>query len=125
MAHSVSYFEALAMNSKVPKIQLALLLASIAYFSTVGVGLSALYGGLISLVNTALVNRHINKQKNNVTISAQMGVGMMIISVVMRMAMVVGLILIGKFILELSADALIISLVLGICGFLMDKVLGE
>ncbi|VVM26118.1 hypothetical protein BSPWISOXPB_5485 [uncultured Gammaproteobacteria bacterium] len=42
-----------------------------------------------------------------------MGVGMMIISVVMRMAMVVGLILIGKFILELSADALIISLVLG------------
>jgi hypothetical protein len=36
-----------------------------------------------------------------------MGVGMMIISVVMRMAMVVGLILIGKFILELSADALI------------------
>jgi hypothetical protein len=121
----VSYFEALAMNSKVPKIQLALLLASIAYFSTVGAGLSALYGGLISLVNTALVNRHINKQKNNVTISAQMGVGMMIISVVMRMAMVVGLILIGKFILELSADALIISLVLGICGFLMDKVLGE
>jgi uncharacterized membrane protein (DUF485 family) len=48
----------------------------------VGAGLSALYGGLISLVNTALVNRHINKQKNNVTISAQMGVGMMIISVV-------------------------------------------
>jgi hypothetical protein len=45
-----------------------------------------------------------------------MGVGMMIISVVMRMAMVAGLILIGKFILELSADALIISLVLGICG---------
>jgi hypothetical protein len=44
---------------------------------TVGAGLSALYGGLISLVNTALVNRHINKQKNNVTISAQMGVGMM------------------------------------------------
>jgi hypothetical protein len=40
----------------VPKIQLALLLASIAYFSTVGAGLSALYGGLISLVNTALVN---------------------------------------------------------------------
>jgi hypothetical protein len=49
----------------------------------------------------------------------------MIISVVMRMAIIVSLTLIGKFILGLNADALIISLVLGICGFLMDKVLGE
>ena len=113
------------MNSKVPKIQLTVLLASIAYFSTVGAGFSALYGGLISLANTALVNRHINKQENDVTISAQAGVGMMVISVVIRMAMVVSLTLIGKFILGLSADALIISLVLGVCGFLMDKVLGE
>ncbi|VVH55791.1 ATP synthase subunit I [bacterium endosymbiont of Bathymodiolus sp. 5 South] len=122
---NVSYFEVLAINNKVPKIQLAITLVSVVYFSLAGVGLSALYGGMISLINTALVNRHINKQENDVTISAQMGVGMMIISVVMRMAMVVGLILIGKFILELSADALIISLVLGMCGFLMDKTLGK
>jgi hypothetical protein len=121
----VSYFEVLAINNKVPKIQLAITLVSVVYFSLAGVGLSALYGGMISLINTALVNRHINKQENDVTISAQMGVGMMIISLVMRMAMVVGLILIGKFILELSADALIISLVLGMCGFLMDKTLGK
>ncbi|SHN91598.1 hypothetical protein BCLUESOX_1981 [bacterium endosymbiont of Bathymodiolus sp. 5 South] len=122
---NVSYFEVLAINNKVPKIQLAITLVSVVYFSLAGVGLSALYGGMISLINTALVNRHINKQENDVTISAQMGVGMMIISLVMRMAMVVGLILIGKFILELSADALIISLVLGMCGFLMDKTLGK
>lgn len=111
------------MNNKVPKIQLTILLASVAYFSTVDIGLSALYGGLISLVNTALVNKHINKQENDASISAQAGVGMMIISIVMRMAIVVGLISIGIFILELSADALIVSLVLGMCGFLMDKVL--
>jgi hypothetical protein len=118
-------FEVLAMNTKVPKIQLTILLASIAYFSTASAGLSALYGGLISLANTVLVNRHINKQENDVTISAQTGVGMMIISVAMRMAIIVSLTLIGKFILGLNADALIISLVLGICGFLMDKALGE
>ncbi|SMN01091.1 hypothetical protein SPONN_2193 [uncultured Candidatus Thioglobus sp.] len=41
----------------------------------------------------------------------------------MRMAIVVGLILIGRFVLELQANALIISLILGICGFLMDKAL--
>ena len=64
-----------------------------------------------------LVNRHINKQENDVTISAQTGVGMMIISVAMRMAMIVSLTLIGKFILGLNADALIISLVLGIWVF--------
>jgi hypothetical protein len=33
-----------------------------------------------------LSDQNVSKQKNNVTISAQMGVGMMIISVVMRMA---------------------------------------
>ncbi len=106
-----------------PKIQLAIILASIAYFSTASAGLSALYGGVISLTNTVLVNRHIRKQKNNATISAQAGVGMMVVSVVMRMTVVVGLILIGIFALELNAKAVIISLVLGMCGFLMDKVL--
>lgn len=99
------------------------MLATIAYFSTVSEGFAALYGGLIGLSNTALVNRHINKQKNNTTISAQVGVKMMIVSVLMRITMVVGLISIGIFALKLSADAVIVSLVLGVCGFLIDKVL--
>ena len=111
------------MNNKLPKIQLVAILVSIAYFSTLGAGLSAAYGGLISLMNTGLVNRHTNKQRQDLTISAQASVGMMAISVIMRMAMVVGLTLAGHFLLKLSADALIVSLVLGLIGFLTDKVL--
>jgi ATP synthase protein I len=111
------------VKSKLPKIQLTIILVAIAYFSTLGAGFSAAYGGVISLMNTGLVNRHTNKQREDLTISAQAGVGMMAISVIMRMAMVVGLTLAGHFLLKLSADALIVSLVLGLIGFLMDKVL--
>jgi len=111
------------VKSKLPKIQLTIILVAIAYFSTLGAGFSAAYGGVISLMNTGLVNRHTNKQREDLTISAQAGIGMMAISVIMRMAMVVGLTLAGYFLLKLSADALIVSLVLGLIGFLMDKVL--
>ncbi|HIM54095.1 MAG TPA: hypothetical protein EYI82_01225 [Gammaproteobacteria bacterium] len=113
----------MAMNNKLPKIQLVAILVSIAYFSTLGAGLSAAYGGLISLMNTGLVNRHTNKQRQDLTISAQASVGMMAISVIMRMAMVVSLILAGHFLLKLNTDALIVSLVIGLIGFLTDKVL--
>jgi len=111
------------MENKLPKIQLVAILVAIAYFSTLGAGFSAAYGGLISLMNTRLVNRHTNKQRQDLTISAQSSVGMMVISVIMRMAMVVGLTLAGYFLLRLSAEALIVSLILGLIGFLMDKVL--
>ena len=111
------------MNNKLPKIQLVAILVSIAYFSTLGAGLSAAYGGLISLMNTRLVNRHTNKQRQDLTISAQASVGMMAISVIMRMSMVVALILAGHFLLKLNTDALIVSLVIGLIGFLTDKVL--
>jgi ATP synthase protein I len=76
-------------------------------------------------MNTGLVNRHTNKQREDLTISAQAGVGMMAISVIMRMAMVVGLTLAGHFLLKLSTDALIVSLVLGLIGFLIDKMLSN
>jgi len=39
------------------------------------------------------------------------------------MAMVVGLILAGHFLLKLNTDALIVGLVIGLIGFLTDKVL--
>jgi hypothetical protein len=38
------------MNNNMPKIQLAIVLTSIAYFSTVDAGISAFYGGAISLI---------------------------------------------------------------------------
>ena len=112
----------LAMKSKLPKIQLTIILMSIAYFSTLGAGLSAVYGGGISLVNTWLVDRHTSKQKI-MTMSVQASIGMMAYSVIMRMAMVVGLTLVGYFYLALNSEALIIGLILGLIGFLMDKVL--
>ena len=113
------------MNNRLPKIQLVAILVSIAYFSTLGAGFSAAYGGLISLMNTGLVNRHTNKQRQDLTISAQASVGMMAISVIMRMAMVVGLTLAGHFLLKLNTDALIVSLVLGLIGFLIDNMLSN
>lgn len=99
------------------------MLVSITYFSTIDAGLSALYGGLIGLINTALIIRHTNKQIEDLTISAQAGVGMMVISVITRMAIVVGLTLTGYFVFKLNTDALIIGLVLGLISFLIDKAL--
>lgn len=99
------------------------MLVSFAYFSTIDAGFAAGYGGVIGLINTALINRHTNKQEKDTTISAQVGVGMMVISVIMRMAIVVSLTLTGYFVFKLNADALIIGLVLGLISFLIDKAL--
>lgn len=112
----------MAIKDALPKIQLAIILVSVAYFSTIDAGFSALYGGLISLINTALVNRHTQKCTNSASIGAQTSVTMMAISVVTRMMMVAGLILIGFLLLELNSKALIFGLVFGLIGFLIDKV---
>ncbi len=117
------WFWILAINKAMPKVQLVVMLASITYFSTIDAGISALYGGIIGLINTALIDRHTNKQIKDITISAQAGVGMMVISVIMRMAIVVSLTLIGYFGFGLNAEALIIGLVSGLISFLLDKVL--
>ncbi len=117
------WFWILAINKAMPKVQLVVMLASITYFSTIDAGISALYGGIIGLINTALIDRHTNKQIKDITISAQAGVGMMAISVIMRMAIVVSLTLIGYFSFGLNAEALIIGLVSGLISFLLDKVL--
>ena len=105
-----------------PKAQIISILVAVIFFTINDAGYSAVYGGLISLFNTWLVSRHIYKQREELTISAQASVGMMVLSVIMRMALVVALILIGLLVLKLSADALIVSLVFGLIGFLMDKV---
>ncbi len=117
------WFWILAINKAMPKVQLVVMLASITYFSTIDAGISALYGGIIGLINTALIDRHTNKQIKDITISAQAGVGMMAISAIMRMAIVVSLTLIGYFGFGLNAEALIIGLVSGLISFLLDKVL--
>ncbi|SHA14169.1 FIG048548: ATP synthase protein I2 [Bathymodiolus thermophilus thioautotrophic gill symbiont] len=110
------------MNNNVPKIQLTIILASVVYFSTIDAGISAFYGGIISLINTALINRHMQKCSNSMTMDAQTSVAMMTVSVITRMMMAAGLTLIGFFLLELNSEALIFGLVFGLIGFLIDKV---
>ncbi len=109
-------------SRKMPKIQLGIIIIIIAYFSVLGMGFSAAYGGMISLINTALINRHTNKQNQALTMNANTSVGMMMVSVIMRMAMVAGLTLLGFYLLKLSADALTAGLVFGLIGFLIDRV---
>ena len=105
-----------------PKIQLAIMLLSVAYFFTIDAGFSAFYGGMISLINTLLVNRHTQKCEKDASMNAQTSVTMIAVSVITRMMMVIGLILIGFLLLELNSEALILGLIFGLIGFLIDKV---
>lgn len=111
-------------QNKTPKIQLVVILAVVVFFlileATFIAGFSATYGGAISLINTALIHQHIRKQ-NKTLVSPQASVGMMALSAVMRTTLVVVLILLGFVFLKLNANALIMGLVFGLIGFLMDK----
>ncbi|BBB24408.1 ATP synthase protein I [Isorropodon fossajaponicum endosymbiont JTNG4] len=107
------------------KAQLGILLIVGVYFAINGVALAAIYGSMTSLLNTGLINRHTNKQRRQLYMSAGASVGMMAVSVIMRMALLVALTLFGLLILKLSPEALIIGLVLGQVGFLIDKVINK
>jgi len=115
----------LAMDNRWPKAQLGILLIAGIYFSINSVALAAIYGSMVSLLNTGLINRHTNKQTRQLNISAGASVGMMAVSVIMRMALLVALTLFGLLILKLAPEALIISLVLGQVGFLIDRVINK
>lgn len=108
------------MNNKWQRIQLAIFAIVGLYFLITGAGFSAFYGGLISLLNTMLINYSINKQTRNTTISA--GIGMMWMSVIMRMIVVAGLTLVGLLLLKLNSVGLIIGLALTQIGFLIDNI---
>lgn len=110
------------MIKKWPKVQLAITLIVIGYFSTVGAGLAATYGSLVSLINTFLIDRHTDRQKGKTNISANASVGMMVMSVLMRMSVMAALIILGMMTLELVPEALIVGFVLGHIGFLIDRV---
>ncbi|ABL02756.1 hypothetical protein Rmag_1052 [Candidatus Ruthia magnifica str. Cm (Calyptogena magnifica)] len=115
----------MATDNGWPKAQLGMLLTVGVYFAINGVALAAIYGSMISLLNTSLINRSTNKQRRQLGISAGASVSMVVVSVVMRMAMLVALTLFGLLILKLSPEALIIGLVLGQVGFLIDKVINK
>ena len=108
---------------KWPKIQLLGIIIVAVYFAIKAAGIvPAIYGDMISLVNTAIISRHTKKQNMGVPITAQASVVMMVVSVIMRMSIVVALVLIGLLALNYDAKALIAALVLGQVGFLIDKV---
>lgn len=108
---------------KWPKIQFLGIIIATIYFFNKGYGIvPAIYGGMISLVNTFIISRHIKRQKTGISITAQASVVMMALSVMMRIATVAALVLIGLMVLNYDAEALIAGLVLGQIGFLLDKV---
>lgn len=115
----------LATDNGWPKAQLGVLLIVGIYFAINSVALAAIYGSMVSLLNTVLINRHTNKQTRQLDISAGASVGMMAVSVIMRMALLVVLTLFGLLILKLAPEALIIGLVFGQVGFLIDRVINR
>ena len=122
---SLMVINILATDNGWPKAQLGILLIVGIYFAINSVALAAIYGGMVSLLNTGLINRHTNKQTRQLDISAGASVGMMAASVIMRMALLVALTLFGLLILKLAPEALIIGLVFGQIGFLIDRVINK
>ncbi len=115
----------LATDNGWPKAQFSILLIVSVYFAINDAVLAAIYGSMISLLNTGLINRHTNKQRRQLDMSAGASFGMMAVSVIIRMALLAALTLFGLLILKLSPEALIIVLVLGQVGFLIDKVINK
>ena len=102
--------------------QSSLLFLVIIAFAIYGFGLDALYGALVSFSNTWLFDWCTNKQKAVVDADAQKSFRMAIMSSVFRMFSLAALTLIGLVLLKLEPAALIVSLVVGQVGFILDRL---
>ena len=102
--------------------QSSLLVLVVIAFTIYGFGLAALYGALVSFSNTWLFDWYTNKQKAVVDADAQKSFRMAIKSSVLRMFSLAALTLIGLSLLELEPAALILSLVVGQVGFILDRL---
>ena len=100
---------------------LLLVLVVIAY-TIYGFGLAALYGALVSFSNTWLFDWYTNKQKAVVDADAQKSFKMATKSSALRIFSLAVLTLIGLGLLGLEPAALILSLVVGQVGFILDKL---
>ena len=100
---------------------LLLVLVVIAY-TIYGFGLAALYGALVSFSNTWLFDWYTNKQKAVVDADAQKSFKMAIKNSALRIFSLAVLTLIGIGLLGLEPAALILSLVVGQVGFILDKL---
>jgi len=103
------------------KIQILMVILAIIFFVTKDAAIAAAFGGLISAVNTLLVGYHINNQANK-NLKPGQSVGVMVLSVIQRMLILVAMVYLGFEFLLLDKKAMIITMVVGILGFTIDKV---
>ena len=115
MIHSVN-------GDKLPKVQLIVIFIMSFYFFIYGSWASAAYGGMISLINTALISMAIYKQRNK-AINAEESVKMLVSNVFTRMFLVSFFFLVGLLLLDLNSYELILGLVFGLIGFLIDRII--
>ncbi|MEK9778746.1 MAG: ATP synthase subunit I [Gammaproteobacteria bacterium] len=94
---------------------------AIIFFVTKDAAMAAAFGGLISAVNTLLVGYHTNNQANK-NLKPGQSVGVMVLSVIQRMLILVVMVYLGFEFLLLDKKAMIITMVVGILGFTIDKV---
>ena len=102
--------------------QSSLLVLVVVAFTIYGFGLAALYGALISFSNTWLFDWYTDKQKVAVDADARKSFRMAIKSSALRMFSLAALTLIGLGLLGLKPAALILSLVVGQVGFILDRL---
>ena len=102
--------------------QSSLLVLVVIIFAIYGFELAALYGALVSFSNTWLFDWYTNKQKAVVDANAKKSFNMAIKSSALRMFSLAALTLIGLGLLGLEPAALILSLVVGQVGFILDKL---
>lgn len=110
------------------KIQLISLVAVVLYFAATTdflVVVSVIYGGFISFANVWLLARHLNKQEQQLWLKARAIVNLMYLSVVVRLSLVIGLVLLGYFVLNLSPVGVSSGLVAGQIGFILDSIKGS
>jgi ATP synthase protein I len=103
------------------KIQILMVIFAIVFFVTKDAAMAAAFGGLISAVNTLLVGYHTNNQANK-NLKPGQSVGVMVLSVIQRMLILVVMVYLGFEFLLLDKKAMIITMVVGILGFTIDKV---
>jgi F0F1-type ATP synthase assembly protein I len=109
------------MKSVNSLVQSLLLAVAVLVFYSYGFGLDALYGALISFINTWLFDYFMHTQKAAVNADAQKSFRMAIKSSVLRIFSLAMLTLIGLSLLALDPGALILSLVVGQVGFILDR----
>ncbi len=110
------------MKSVSSLIQSTLLFITVSIFAIYGSGLAALYGALVSLSNTWLFDWYFRKQKVAADADAQTSYKMAIKSSVLRVFSLMALVLLGLGFLELEAQPLVVCLVLGQVGFILDRL---